>query len=98
VENDIAELARLRALLFETIGGDFFNPVSADDGWRDTFAVVLKEQLTQRLLGLGQVVLVRIRLQDADAAVQLDGRAQLSRGRSSAEVHHDATIDDGREG
>ncbi|MEW2490499.1 GNAT family N-acetyltransferase [Streptomyces sp. NPDC048411] len=45
-ENDVAELVRLRTLLFETLGGDFFNPSSADDDWRDTLAAVLKEQLT----------------------------------------------------
>lgn len=45
-EDDVAELVRLRALLFETLGGDFFNPASADDDWRDTLAAVLKEQLT----------------------------------------------------
>ncbi|HEU4945683.1 MAG TPA: hypothetical protein VFT31_00885 [Kribbella sp.] len=28
------ELLRLRALLFETLGGDFFNPSTAGDGWR----------------------------------------------------------------
>jgi GNAT superfamily N-acetyltransferase len=46
VEDDVAELIRLRALLFETLGGEFFNPVSADDAWRDAFGAVLKEQLT----------------------------------------------------
>jgi GNAT superfamily N-acetyltransferase len=46
VEDDIAELIRLRALLFETLGGDFFNPSSADHDWRDALATVLKEQLT----------------------------------------------------
>ena len=46
VEGDVAELIRLRALLFETLGGDFFNPSSAGDGWKDAFAAVLKEQLT----------------------------------------------------
>ncbi|MGW1656291.1 GNAT family N-acetyltransferase [Streptomyces atratus] len=44
-EDDVAELVRLRALLFETLGGDFFNPSSADDDWRHTLAAVLKEQL-----------------------------------------------------
>ncbi|MFD5191736.1 hypothetical protein ACFWMU_26940 [Streptomyces sp. NPDC058357] len=34
VEDDIAELVRLRALLFENLGGDFFNPASgATTGW-----------------------------------------------------------------
>ncbi|MEU7898677.1 GNAT family N-acetyltransferase [Nonomuraea sp. NPDC049152] len=45
VEDDVAELVRLRALLFETLGGSFFNPSSAGD-WRDALAAVLKEQLT----------------------------------------------------
>jgi ribosomal protein S18 acetylase RimI-like enzyme len=40
------ELVRLRALLFEDLGGDFFSPASADDDWLDALAVVLKEQLT----------------------------------------------------
>jgi GNAT superfamily N-acetyltransferase len=46
VEYDLVELLRLRALLFEDLGGDFFNPASADGSWLDTLAVVLKEQLT----------------------------------------------------
>ncbi|MCX5244228.1 GNAT family N-acetyltransferase [Streptomyces sp. NBC_00201] len=46
VEYDLVELLRLRALLFEDLGGDFFAPASADDGWLDALAVVLKEQLT----------------------------------------------------
>ncbi|MEV2268598.1 GNAT family N-acetyltransferase [Nonomuraea africana] len=48
VDGDVAELVRLRALLFETLG----NP-SSDDQWRDNLAVVLKEQLaadTMRIL------------------------------------------------
>jgi GNAT superfamily N-acetyltransferase len=46
VEYDLVELLRLRALLFEDLGGDFFNPATADGGWLDALAVVLKEQLT----------------------------------------------------
>ncbi|SEC48635.1 Acetyltransferase (GNAT) domain-containing protein [Streptomyces sp. 3213] len=46
VEYDLVELVRLRALLFEDLGGDFFNPASADGAWLDALAVVLKEQLT----------------------------------------------------
>ncbi|MFF3577472.1 GNAT family N-acetyltransferase [Streptomyces mirabilis] len=46
VEYDLVELVRLRALLFEDLGGDFFSPTSADDDWLDALAVVLKEQLT----------------------------------------------------
>ncbi|MFE2515877.1 GNAT family N-acetyltransferase [Streptomyces mirabilis] len=46
VEYDLVELVRLRALLFENLGGHFFGPASADDDWLDALAVVLKEQLT----------------------------------------------------
>jgi ribosomal protein S18 acetylase RimI-like enzyme len=46
VEYDLVELVRLRALLFENLGGHFFSPASADDDWLDALAVVLKEQLT----------------------------------------------------
>ncbi|MET7621545.1 GNAT family N-acetyltransferase [Streptomyces sp. NPDC005408] len=46
VEDDVAELVRLRASLFETLGDDFFNSSSADDDWRDSLAAVLKEQVT----------------------------------------------------
>ncbi|MFF1740206.1 GNAT family N-acetyltransferase [Streptomyces mirabilis] len=46
VEYDLVELVRLRALLFENLGGRFFSPASADDDWLDALAVVLKEQLT----------------------------------------------------
>ncbi|MEU6375562.1 GNAT family N-acetyltransferase [Streptomyces sp. NPDC046909] len=45
VEYDLVELVRLRALLFDHLGGDFFDPSTADDDWLDTLAVVLKEQL-----------------------------------------------------
>ncbi|GAA3106272.1 GNAT family N-acetyltransferase [Streptomyces rectiviolaceus] len=44
-EEDIAELVRLRALLFEDLGGAYFNPSSGDGSWQDALAVVLKEQL-----------------------------------------------------
>jgi len=44
-EQDIAELVRLRALLFETLGGDYFNPPTADDDWQHALALVLKEYL-----------------------------------------------------
>lgn len=53
MEDDITELVRLRQLLFETLGGDFFNPSSGGDDWRDALAAVLKEQLaadTMRIL------------------------------------------------
>ncbi|MBP0452842.1 GNAT family N-acetyltransferase [Kitasatospora sp. RG8] len=45
VESDVAELVRLRALLFEHLGGEYFNPASADDSWRAALADVLKRQL-----------------------------------------------------
>ncbi|QDQ09776.1 GNAT family N-acetyltransferase [Streptomyces spectabilis] len=45
VEDDVPELVRLRALLFEDLGGEFFNPSSGDEGWRHELATVLKEQL-----------------------------------------------------
>ncbi|MEU8892258.1 GNAT family N-acetyltransferase [Streptomyces sp. NPDC048442] len=45
VADDIPELVRLRALLFEDLGGEFFNPSSADGDWRHSLAAVLKEQM-----------------------------------------------------
>ncbi|WP_067491695.1 GNAT family N-acetyltransferase [Actinomadura hibisca] len=45
-EDDIAELVRLRALLFATMGEDFLAPPPGNDGWRDALATVLKEKLT----------------------------------------------------
>ncbi|MFF8912094.1 GNAT family N-acetyltransferase [Streptomyces sp. NPDC015032] len=45
VEDDTAELVRLRALLFEDLGGDFFAPATGSDDWLDTLASVLKEQM-----------------------------------------------------
>ncbi|MFD7493658.1 GNAT family N-acetyltransferase [Streptomyces sp. NPDC059832] len=45
VEDDIAELVRLRVMLFENLGGDFFDPASGGNDWLDVLAVVLKEQL-----------------------------------------------------
>lgn len=44
-QDDIAELVRLRTLLFEDLGGAYFNPPSADGSWQDALAVVLKDQL-----------------------------------------------------
>ncbi|MFK4066361.1 GNAT family N-acetyltransferase [Streptomyces sp. NPDC029674] len=46
VEADLPELVRLRALLFETLGGEYFNPSPGEDDWRHELARVLKEQLT----------------------------------------------------
>ncbi|MBX6766545.1 MAG: GNAT family N-acetyltransferase [Actinomadura rubrobrunea] len=45
VEGDIAELVRLRALLFDTLGGDLPNRPSTGDDWRDALADVLKQKL-----------------------------------------------------
>jgi len=45
-EYDLVELLRLRTLLFDDLGGEFFNPVSDDGSWLDALATVLKEQLT----------------------------------------------------
>jgi GNAT superfamily N-acetyltransferase len=47
VADDITELVRLRALLFENLGGEFFNPSTGDSDWRDNLAAVLKEQLAE---------------------------------------------------
>ncbi|MEU7576145.1 GNAT family N-acetyltransferase [Streptomyces sp. NPDC041068] len=43
--DDLPELVRLRALLFEDLGGDYFNPASAGDDWRHSLAAVLEEKL-----------------------------------------------------
>ncbi|MGY6019124.1 GNAT family N-acetyltransferase [Streptomyces spinosirectus] len=45
-EYDLVELLRLRTLLFDDLGGGFFNPPSDDGSWLDALAMVLKEQLT----------------------------------------------------
>jgi GNAT superfamily N-acetyltransferase len=45
-EYDLVELLRLRTLLFDDLGGDFFNPTTDDGSWLDALAVVLKDQLT----------------------------------------------------
>lgn len=52
-QDDTAELVRLRALLFENLGGDYFDPASGDTGWQDALALVLTGQLatgTMRIL------------------------------------------------
>ncbi|WP_244177739.1 GNAT family N-acetyltransferase [Streptomyces atriruber] len=52
VEADLPELVRLRALLFETLGGEYFNPAPVQpvqpdrNDWRHNLTAVLKEQLT----------------------------------------------------
>ena len=43
VEADIPELVRLRALLFQTLGGDYFDPPDGDDEWKAALATTLKE-------------------------------------------------------
>ncbi|MGW4978670.1 GNAT family N-acetyltransferase [Streptomyces mirabilis] len=70
VEYDLVELVRLRALLFEDLGGDFFSPASADDDWLDALAVVLKEQLTSDA--------VRILVVDGDGDGDSDGDRGLA--------------------
>ncbi|MFG2648082.1 GNAT family N-acetyltransferase [Streptomyces sp. NPDC048436] len=45
-EDDIAELVRLRALLFENLGGDYFDPAGGDGGWMGALAVLLKDRMT----------------------------------------------------
>uniref|UniRef100_UPI0034E04A6C GNAT family N-acetyltransferase n=1 Tax=Streptomyces flavofungini TaxID=68200 RepID=UPI0034E04A6C len=45
VPDDIPELVRLRALLFEHRDGDYFSPVSAPGDWRHELAAVLAEKL-----------------------------------------------------
>ncbi|MBM7170285.1 GNAT family N-acetyltransferase [Streptomyces sp. G44] len=44
-EDDLPELVRLRASLFEELGGDYFDPASGCDDWRHHLAAVLREQL-----------------------------------------------------
>ncbi|MEU1388455.1 MULTISPECIES: GNAT family N-acetyltransferase [unclassified Nonomuraea] len=46
-EQDVPELVRLRALLFDDLGGDFFNPANADDDWRDALARVFRQKLAE---------------------------------------------------
>lgn len=46
VKSDLPELVRLRALLFETLGGEYFNPSAEGDDWRHDLAAVLEEKLT----------------------------------------------------
>ncbi|MGV9267884.1 GNAT family N-acetyltransferase [Kitasatospora sp. NPDC003701] len=50
VEHDIAELVRLRALLFETLGGEYFQPAAGDDGWRTALTSTLTDRLTSDTL------------------------------------------------
>ncbi|MEU6990977.1 GNAT family N-acetyltransferase [Streptomyces sp. NPDC046465] len=46
VEADLSELVRLRALLFETLGGEYFNPSPEQDEWRRNLTSVLRDRLT----------------------------------------------------
>ncbi|MCX4428281.1 GNAT family N-acetyltransferase [Streptomyces mirabilis] len=80
VEYDLVELVRLRALLFENLGGHFFSPASADDDWLDALAVVLKEQLTADA--------VRILVVDGDG--DRDGDGDGDRGLAACGI---ATIE-----
>ncbi len=70
-EGDIPELVRLRALLFQTLGGDFFDPPSADGGWRAALATVLKHQLTAED--------VRILVVDGDTGLAACGIGTIER-------------------
>ncbi|MFF8652839.1 GNAT family N-acetyltransferase [Streptomyces huasconensis] len=45
VADDLPELVRLRASLFEDLGGDYFNPPSEDGDWRHHLVAVMTEQL-----------------------------------------------------
>ncbi|MEV5199306.1 GNAT family N-acetyltransferase [Streptomyces sp. NPDC053720] len=70
-EDDIAELVRLRAMLFENLGGDFFAPASGGEDWLDALATVLKEQLsTGTDTGSGSV---RILVVDGDSGLAACG-------------------------
>ncbi|MFI6654454.1 GNAT family N-acetyltransferase [Streptomyces sp. NPDC050523] len=68
---DLVELLRLRTLLFDDLGGEFFNPVTDDGSWLDALATVLKEQLTAED--------VRILVVDGDG--DGDGDGDRARGR-----------------
>ncbi|WP_062428487.1 GNAT family N-acetyltransferase [Herbidospora daliensis] len=46
-EHDIPELVRLRALLFDDLGGDFFNPADPAADWRATLAQVFGRKLAE---------------------------------------------------
>ncbi|MFG2501077.1 GNAT family N-acetyltransferase [Streptomyces sp. NPDC048441] len=65
---DIAELVRLRALLFEHRGDEYFNPPSGDDSWQDALAVFLKDQLPQ-----STAAAVRILVVDGDSGLAACG-------------------------
>lgn len=71
VEADIAELVRLRALLFDTLGGEFFNPPSSEQRWRETCAAVLAEQLPSATM--------RILVVDGDAGLAACGIGTVAR-------------------
>ena len=43
--HDIPELVRLRSLLFDDLGGDFFKPPGAGDDWRAALARALERKL-----------------------------------------------------
>ncbi|MFE0130070.1 GNAT family N-acetyltransferase [Streptomyces sp. NPDC059037] len=75
-DDDIAELVRLRASLFDDLGGDFFNPASAGDDWRGALVAVLKEKLASED--------TRILVVDGDADGDGDGDDSDGDGRLAA--------------
>ncbi|AYA15328.1 N-acetyltransferase [Streptomyces alfalfae] len=48
VPDDIPELVRLRALLFEDRGGDYFSPAATPGDWRHDLAAVLAAKLASK--------------------------------------------------
>lgn len=72
-QDDLPELVRLRALLFENLGGEYFSPTSSSTStsggaaWQDDLAVVLKGQLAVDGNGM------RILVMDGDGGGRGDG-------------------------
>ncbi|MEV0522754.1 GNAT family N-acetyltransferase [Streptomyces sp. NPDC050439] len=58
--DDITELVRLRALLFENLGGAYFSPPSGDTGWQNDLATVLEDHMATECM--------RILVVDADGS------------------------------
>ncbi|MFB8032963.1 GNAT family N-acetyltransferase [Streptomyces sp. NPDC056004] len=73
VEGDIAELVRLRAMLFDDLGGDFFAPASGGDDWLQALAVVLKEQLSAAADAASGTDAVRILVVDGGSGLAACG-------------------------
>ncbi|NUR85893.1 MAG: GNAT family N-acetyltransferase [Nonomuraea sp.] len=46
-EHDISELVRLRALLFDDLGDDFFHPAGSGGDWREALAGVFERKLAE---------------------------------------------------